>query len=243
MSEEFNDATVITIAHRLNTIMHSDLIMVMNDGALAELQLQEEEVRVMRDERRSELPVAELLRRAEKDRDTAAAKLTRTEQQLEDNQEQQRKLAEKADQLRELHEAQSDKLERFKQQVAYHAQDEAGNVPLASASAAADKQKQANETNAALRSASGAKAELERLSSVFEVTNAEVARALLEGRKAIDLAKNGRIQEAEEAAEKARALLNEAKAKRAAAEGTGTEELLDLMDETESTKDKKARTA
>lgn len=36
MSEEFNDATVITIAHRLNTIMHSDLIMVMNDGALAE---------------------------------------------------------------------------------------------------------------------------------------------------------------------------------------------------------------
>ena len=34
--EEFQDATVITIAHRLNTIIRSDRVAVMEQGRLAE---------------------------------------------------------------------------------------------------------------------------------------------------------------------------------------------------------------
>ena len=33
--EEFAGATVITVAHRLNTIMDADLILVMDDGKMA----------------------------------------------------------------------------------------------------------------------------------------------------------------------------------------------------------------
>ena len=33
---EFSKATVITVAHRLNTIMDADLILVMDDGKMAE---------------------------------------------------------------------------------------------------------------------------------------------------------------------------------------------------------------
>ena len=36
MREEFRKATVITVAHRLNTIMDSDYILVMSDGRAAE---------------------------------------------------------------------------------------------------------------------------------------------------------------------------------------------------------------
>ena len=36
MRSEFADATCITVAHRLNTIMDSDFILVMNDGQAAE---------------------------------------------------------------------------------------------------------------------------------------------------------------------------------------------------------------
>lgn len=36
ISEAFQDATVITIAHRLNTIINSDLVMVLDEGRLAE---------------------------------------------------------------------------------------------------------------------------------------------------------------------------------------------------------------
>jgi len=36
LREEFTDATCITVAHRLNTIMDSDLILVMNDGMVEE---------------------------------------------------------------------------------------------------------------------------------------------------------------------------------------------------------------
>ena len=33
---EFSDATCITVAHRLNTIMDSDYVLVMDDGLAAE---------------------------------------------------------------------------------------------------------------------------------------------------------------------------------------------------------------
>jgi len=36
ISEDFADATVLTIAHRLNTIINSDQIAVMSNGALKE---------------------------------------------------------------------------------------------------------------------------------------------------------------------------------------------------------------
>jgi ABC-type multidrug transport system fused ATPase/permease subunit len=36
MRREFSNATVITVAHRLNTIMDSDYILVMSDGVASE---------------------------------------------------------------------------------------------------------------------------------------------------------------------------------------------------------------
>jgi len=36
IKEEFKDATVLTIAHRLNTIIESDMVMVLHMGRLVE---------------------------------------------------------------------------------------------------------------------------------------------------------------------------------------------------------------
>jgi ABC-type multidrug transport system fused ATPase/permease subunit len=36
INEEFTDSTVITIAHRLNTIMASDKVLVLSHGEIAE---------------------------------------------------------------------------------------------------------------------------------------------------------------------------------------------------------------
>ena len=36
INSEFRDATVLTVAHRLNTIIDSDKIMVMSDGEVIE---------------------------------------------------------------------------------------------------------------------------------------------------------------------------------------------------------------
>ena len=36
MNEEFSDATVITIAHRLNTIIKSDMVLVLDEGRMME---------------------------------------------------------------------------------------------------------------------------------------------------------------------------------------------------------------
>ena len=221
----------------------------LSDASSSELQLQEEELRALREQRKSALPIPELRRRAEKDRDAVAAKLLRTEQQLEEIQQQQQKLVEKADELRDQHAAQLDKLERLKQQVAGYAQDEAGNVPSQSVSSAADKQRQTNETyeavkgaNEAKAEANAAKAEFDRQASLFEVKDAEAARALAEGIRLIDLATTGKIKEAEESAEKAKAMLLEANAKRTADQGTN--ENPDLMElEPDSNKRLKATTS
>lgn len=37
MRSEFHDATVITIAHRLNSVLDADKILVLDDGQLVEL--------------------------------------------------------------------------------------------------------------------------------------------------------------------------------------------------------------
>ena len=155
------------------------------EAARADLLRQGEELKAQREERKSGLPVAELRRRAEKDRDTAMAKLSRTGQQLGEIQEQQQKLAEKADQLYLLRDAQEAKVEKLKQQVAEYAHDEAGNAPVAPASTA-EKDRQAKEANDASKRVSGATAELTRMATLASNAAAEANQALNEALKRVE---------------------------------------------------------
>jgi colicin import membrane protein len=94
-----------------------------------QLQSVEGRLRELREERRSGVPVAELRRRAEKDRDLTIAKLERTTNELKEADEQQDKLNKRKELLWTQQAEQTSKLERLKQQVAELAQDEAGTSP------------------------------------------------------------------------------------------------------------------
>ena len=212
----------------------------------ASLLHKEEQLKLLRGERKSALPVPELRRRAEKDRDAVAAKVQRTEQQLEENQQQQDKLEEQAGAPRDQHAAQIEKLERLKQQVAGFARDEAGNIPCPPVDTGADKQKHTKEAQEAVRGANVAKADanvskaqFDRQTELLQLKNQEVDRVLAEGIRAIELATSGQAPAAAEALAKAMALF-EATAKRAA--GQGGEDGLDSM-EVEQDSNKKAKTS
>jgi colicin import membrane protein len=98
---------------------HSGTMVFQQD-----LDSAEERLRELRHERRSGVPIAELRRRAEKDRDTAFAKLERTNGELKEVADQQDKLNKRSELLGFQQAEQTVKLEKLKAQVAELAQDE-----------------------------------------------------------------------------------------------------------------------
>ena len=185
--------------------------------------------------------MAELRRRAEKDRDTASSKLERTKQELLDIAEQQAKLQKRADMLSVQQTEQETRVERLKQQVAGLAHDDAGNGPAAH-DTAAERARQAKTATDAVKEASEAKAASAQMVADVSKATAAADQAIREAVQAVALANSGKGKEAEELLAKSKASAAEAHA--AAKRAAQDEDIPDIFETgTESGKVKQARTA
>jgi hypothetical protein len=137
----------------------------------------EDSLRTQREQRRSLMPVAELRRRAEKDRVVTISKVERSAAEIEDILEQQTKLTKRLDQLRVQQGEQEAKLGRLKHQVAGFAREEAA-IPKDKGESAHNKLPQWHSTAAAVKTAAVAKAAAEKAAAHANETAAIAARAL-----------------------------------------------------------------
>jgi hypothetical protein len=200
----------------------------------AELEVQEAVLKSHRDERKSALPIAELRRRAEKDRDAAVAKLARTNLQLDDNQEQQQQLSDKADKLYVQRGMQEEKLEKLKVLVAGYTLGETASSPVVPGvpGPSPEQAKLLQQAKDAIAQADCAKAEAERRSDL-------ASNALRAIQHSMALFETGNLQEAQEMAAGAKLVL--AASSSPPVEPTGTDDDDELMQLPENI-NKKART-